>query len=64
MRFVTYAALKEKGFDYSKEHLWRLIKAGKFPKPVRGLGPENKWVEFEVDSIVAERIAARDEAAA
>ena len=59
MRFLVYSDLKEKGISYSKEHLWRLIKAGRFPKPVKGLGPQNKWSEEEVDLAVAERLAAR-----
>ena len=60
MRFVTYDGLREKGITYSKPHLWRLIKAGRFPAPVKGLGPENVWPESEVDSVVANRLAERD----
>jgi prophage regulatory protein len=62
MRFLTYDALKENGINYSKPHLWRLIKAGRFPAPVKGLAAENVWPEAEIDSIVAERVAARDAA--
>jgi len=64
MHFLTYADLKEKGIDYSKEHLWRLIKAGKFPKPVKGLQAANVWPEPEVDNAIAARMAARDSVAA
>jgi prophage regulatory protein len=60
MRFLTYADLKDKGVDYSKEHLWRLIKAGRFPKPVKGLQAANCWPEPEVDEAIAERLAARE----
>ena len=63
MRFLTYDDLELKGIDYSKEHLWRLIKAKRFPPPIKGLGPQNKWTEEEIDRIVAERIAARTLAA-
>ena len=64
MRFVNYDNLREKGITYSKPHLWRLIKAGQFPAPVKGLGPENVWPEPEVDSIIANRLAARNKSEA
>jgi prophage regulatory protein len=60
MRFLSYDDLKSKGIAYSKCHLWRLIKAGRFPRPVKGLGAENTWSESEIDTHVAERVAARD----
>jgi prophage regulatory protein len=60
MRFLSYDALKEKGITYSKPHLWRLIKAKRFPPPIKGLGAENVWSETEVDDVITARIAARD----
>jgi prophage regulatory protein len=48
MRLHDYEALKQKGFSYSRTHLWRLIKAGQFPKPVKlGGGARNSWIESE-----------------
>jgi prophage regulatory protein len=49
-----------KGIPYSKAHLFRLIRAGKFPKPIR-LG-ENRiaFPESEIDDWVASKIAERD----
>ena len=49
-----------KGIPYSKPHLWRLIRAGKFPRPIR-LG-ENRiaFPEHEIDLWVQEKIAERD----
>ncbi|HEY4981609.1 MAG TPA: hypothetical protein VII24_06645 [Pseudolabrys sp.] len=64
MRFLTYEGLREKGITYSKPHLWRLIKVGRFPAPVKGLAAENVWPETEIDSVIAERVAARDTVAA
>lgn len=58
MRFLTYDDLKTKGVRYSKPHLWRLIKEGKFPPPIKGLGSQNVWTEPEIDAAVAERVAA------
>ena len=57
---IPYRALKAKGITYSKPHLWRLEKAGKFPKRVP-LGPGRyAYVESEIDAYIAALIAARD----
>lgn len=45
----------------SKTQRWRLIKADKFPKPVRQ-GNRNTWLESEIDKYLADLIAARDAA--
>ncbi len=51
-----------KGIAFSRAHIYRLIKDGKFPKPVR-LG-ENRvaFVADEIDAWINERIAERDAA--
>ena len=57
---IPYSALKPKGITYSKPHLWRLEKAGKFPKRVP-LGPGRyAYVESEIDAYITARIDARD----
>jgi prophage regulatory protein len=57
---ISYRDLKPKGIPYSKPHLWRLEKAGKFPERVP-LGPGRYgYVESEIDSYIAGLIAARD----
>jgi prophage regulatory protein len=61
MRLINWEGLHEKGIDYSKPHLWRLIKAGKFPAPVK-IGAKNAWPESEIDQLIEDRIAARDQA--
>lgn len=52
--------LHERGITYSDTHRWRLIKAGKFPQPVKLGGARNAWVEAEIDEWVEARIAERD----
>lgn len=42
---------------FSAMHIWRLEKAGRFPRRVN-IGPNSvAWVEHEVDTWVADRIA-------
>jgi prophage regulatory protein len=63
-QLIHYDDLKSKGIPYSKPHLWRLEKQGKFPKRVPlGLG-RYSYVESEIDAWIAERISARDAMAA
>jgi hypothetical protein len=35
MRLVDHEDLRAKGITFSKPHLWRLIRAGKFPRQVK-----------------------------
>ena len=51
-----------RGIVYSRSQLYRLIRAGKFPKPIR-LG-ENRvaFCEHEIDAWIELKIAERDAA--
>jgi prophage regulatory protein len=65
MRLLGITDLKSvKGVPYSRPHLYRLIAAHKFPKPVR-LG-ENRvaFIESEIDEWLEARIRERDQEAA
>ena len=45
MRLLDREGLKEKGINHSYTQLWRMMSAGKFPRPVK-VGARNAWVEF------------------
>lgn len=62
MKLLDYEALAEKGIKFSDTHIWRLIRAGDFPKPVK-IGNRNHWVETEIDQYVTDKLAQRDGAA-
>ncbi len=52
--------LAARGIKFSRQHINRLMKAGKFPKPVKlGLN-SNAWIASEVDEYIDGRIAERD----
>ena len=51
VRLIPYEALKSKGVPYSKPHLWRLEKAGKFPRRVPIGAGRYAYVEHEIDDI-------------
>jgi prophage regulatory protein len=57
---IPYRDLKAKGVPYSKPHLWRLEKAGKFPKRVPIGASRYGYVESEIDAYIGELIGARD----
>jgi prophage regulatory protein len=60
MKILRFPQLKaEKGIDYSRMHVDRLEKAGKFPKRVK-LGENSVgWIESEIDAWLKARADAR-----
>jgi prophage regulatory protein len=64
MRVLSYADLKARGIPYSKVWLGKLIKEGRFPKPIRLGENRNAFVEAEIDRWLRDRIRQREEAAA
>ena len=63
-RLLPYESLSAKGIPYSKSHLWRLERAGKFPKRVPIGAGRYAYIEAEVDEYIAQKIAKRDGVAA
>ena len=66
MRLIDAKGLKEKyGIDYSDTHRDRMIKAGRFPKPVQFIKGRSKnlWSEDEIAALAAALLAQRDEVA-
>ena len=60
MRFIRFSQLKEKGITFTRQHVGRLQKAGKFPRAVP-LGENTKpFIEEEIDEYLASRVAERD----
>jgi len=59
MRFLDSAELEEK-VPYSRVHIWRLERAGLFPKRIK-IGPGRvAWDEDEVDEWLREKLRQRD----
>jgi prophage regulatory protein len=64
MKFLNDTDLRARGINFSRQHRDRLIKAGRFPKPVKpgtGATGANAWVETEIEAYQKARIAERDE---
>jgi len=60
MRFIRFSQLKDKGITFTRQHVGRLQKAGKFPRSVP-LGENTKpFIEEEIDEYLASRVAERD----
>ena len=59
MKILRLTDVQER-VPYSKNHIYRLIRAGKFPQRVR-LGPARVgWVEEEIEAWVAAKVRERD----
>jgi predicted DNA-binding transcriptional regulator AlpA len=63
MKFLFDANLRDRGIKFSRQHRDRLIKAGRFPKPVKPGGDRNganAWVDSEIDAYQQSCVAVRD----
>jgi prophage regulatory protein len=63
LRLLTISDLRERGIRYHRAHIFRLVKAGQFPRPIKlglGRGGAVAWVEQEIDAYIQARMAARD----
>ena len=63
MKLLDLDGLAEKGVKFSDTHIWRLVRAGEFPKPLK-IGNRNHWVETEIDQYIADKLVQRDYAPA
>lgn len=63
IRFLRMPALRERRGDSAKATVYRHVKLGLLPPPVK-LGPNTAaWPEHEIEAIDAARIAGADECA-
>lgn len=60
MRLLDYSDLEAKGIRYSRAQIWRKVKDGSFPRPVKVGANRNAWLESEIDRWIESLIAARD----
>jgi prophage regulatory protein len=61
VRILSFEDLRsEKGIPYSKVHLWRLERDGKFPKRVPLGQSRHGWLDSEIDGWITARMAERD----
>jgi prophage regulatory protein len=64
MRFLRYPELESlKGIPFTRVHIDRLEKAGKFPKRVHLSEMTIAWIEAEIDAHLAAKVAEREIAA-
>jgi prophage regulatory protein len=59
-RFLAFDDLRPKGITWTRMHLDRLEKSGRFPKRVHLSNRSVVWVESEVDAFLAEKLAERN----
>jgi prophage regulatory protein len=62
MRMLDLSDLHDKGIKFSRQHLHRLIIAGKFPAPVKIGENTNAWPETEIDQYLKACIDKRNAA--
>jgi prophage regulatory protein len=50
----------KKGIAWSRQHVFRMVRMGRFPAPVKLGEATNAWVEAEIDDWLEARVAERD----
>jgi prophage regulatory protein len=60
MQLVPYEELATRGIRYSKVQLWRLVREGKFPRPIKLSAQRKAWLASDLDQWIRDRIAATD----
>ena len=57
---LAFPELAKRGIPFTRQHIARLIKQGRFPAPIKpGIGT-NRWIASEVDAWLVQRKADRD----
>jgi prophage regulatory protein len=58
--YLAFSDLAGRGIPFTRQHIARLIKQGRFPAPIKlGIGT-NRWIASEVDAWFIQRMAERD----
>jgi prophage regulatory protein len=61
MRLIPISELNaQKGINYSRPHIYRLMSANKFPKPIHVGGNRIAFIESEIDVWIKSKIQERD----
>ena len=60
LRILSLNDLREVGIYYSRVHIHRLVRAGKFPTPIKVGQNRIGWIESEIDEWLNAKIAERD----
>ncbi|MDR7219870.1 AlpA family phage regulatory protein [Aminobacter aminovorans] len=59
MKLIDVKSLKSlKGVPFSRAHIYRLIKSGEFPKPIKIGAARVAWLESDLDSWISTKLAA------
>ena len=57
-RVLTQPDLKDKGIKWSRQHIHRLVRQGKFPRPFKLGERTNAWFEDIIDRHLEEKMEA------
>lgn len=63
-RLIDATGLRDLGITFSRAHLWRLERDGRFPRRVPLSPRRHAWVQAEVAAWLRDRMAQRPGAAA
>jgi len=62
-RLLSYEDLRACGITYNRQHLWRLYRQGKFPKPIRLSAVRCAWRVSDIKAWIDARARASERVA-
>ena len=60
MELLSYRDLREKGIKFHRTHIWRKVKEGSFPPPIKIGAQRNAWIDSEIEEWIAGLVEQRD----
>lgn len=58
MKVLGYPDLKAKGIKFSRQHIHKLVRQKKFPKPFKLGDRTNVWADYIIDQYLEEKMEA------
>jgi prophage regulatory protein len=62
MKVLGYPDLRSKGIKFTRQHIHKLTRQGRFPPPFKLGNNTNAWTETEIDEYLKDCVAQRDTA--
>lgn len=63
-QLLSFQDLQSRGIPYSRQWIYHLVEAGKFPRPIKVGTRRIAWVGAEIEQWIEECTAERDRGAA
>jgi prophage regulatory protein len=60
MKVLGYRDLRDHGIPWTRQHISKLVRLGRFPRPFKVGDKTNAWTSDEISNYLKDRIAMRE----